>query len=47
MCADKTIKLDPAESILKYKVGGEIKLNQAAFVLIYKVFFTEIESRYL
>ena len=47
MCVDKTIKLDSTKSILKYKVGDEIKLNEAAFVLIYKAFFTELESRYL
>ncbi len=43
MCADKTIKLDSAKSILKYKVGDEIKLNEAAFVLIYKAFLLSLK----
>jgi len=28
MCADKTIKFDPAKSVLKYRIGDEIKLNE-------------------
>ncbi|MBI3243400.1 MAG: hypothetical protein HYZ49_14015 [Chloroflexi bacterium] len=47
MRADKTIKFDPAKSVLKYKVGDEIKLNQADFLLIYKAFFAELESKFL
>lgn len=47
MCADKTIKFEPAKSVLKYEVGDEIKLNEADFLLIYKAFFAEIESKYL
>ena len=39
MCADKTIKYNPAKSVLKYKVGDEIKLNEADFLLIFKAFF--------
>jgi len=47
MCADKAIKFDAAESVLKYGVGDEIKLNEAHFILLSSAFFTEIESRYL
>ena len=47
MCADKSIKFDQAKSGLKYKVGEEIKLSEADFLLIYKAFFAEIESKYL
>jgi hypothetical protein len=36
MSADKTIKLDPAKSISKYKVGDKIKLNKEAFVALFK-----------
>ena len=31
ICADNTIKLNPAKSILKYREGDEIKLNKADF----------------
>jgi hypothetical protein len=47
MGSDNTIKYDPAGSVLKYKVGDEIKINEADFVLLYKAFFTEIESKFL
>ncbi len=47
MCADKTIKFDPAKSVLKYRVGDEIKLNEADFILLSSAFLAEIESKYL
>jgi len=47
MTADKSIKLSPARSVLKYQVGDEIKLNEADFLLISKAFFAEIQSKYL
>jgi hypothetical protein len=46
MAADKTIKMDPATSVLKYQVGDEIKLNAEDFLLLSKAFFAEIESKY-
>jgi hypothetical protein len=46
MSADKTIKLDPAKSISKYKAGDKIKLNKEAFVALFKAFFAEIEGKY-
>jgi len=47
MCADKTIRFDPAKSVLKYRVGDEIKLNEADFIRLSSAFFAEIESKYL
>ena len=47
LCADNTIKLNPDKSVLKYKVGDEIKLNEAGFLLLSKAFLDEIESKYL
>jgi hypothetical protein len=47
MGADKTIKYEPAKSVLKYQVGDEIKLNEADFHLLYKAFLAEIESKFL
>lgn len=42
-----TIKSDPTESVLKYRVGDKIKLNEADFLRISKGFFAEIERKYL
>ena len=46
MAADKQIKLDPATSILKYRVGDEIELSESDFVLLAKAFFAEIKRKY-
>ena len=47
VCADNTIKLNPATSVLKYKVGDEITLSEAEFLLLFKAFFAEIERKYV
>jgi hypothetical protein len=47
MCTDKTIKFDPAKSVLKYKAGDEIKLNEEDFVRLSDAFFVEIEKKYM
>ena len=47
MSADTTIKFDPSGSVLKYKVGDEIKMNEADFVAISSAYFAEIDSKYL
>jgi hypothetical protein len=47
MGADKTIKFDPAQSVLKYEVGDQIELHEADFILLYRAFFAEIESKFL
>jgi hypothetical protein len=44
---DNTIRLNPDKSILKYKVGDEIKLNEVQFEELSGAFFTEIEKKYL
>ena len=41
------IKLMPEESVLKLKVGDEVKLTEAGFVRLSKAFFAEIEKKYL
>jgi hypothetical protein len=47
MCADKTIKYDPAKSVLKYQVGDQIGVTEAEFVRLSAAFFAEIESKFL
>jgi hypothetical protein len=47
MGSDTSIKLIPAESVLKHQVGDQIKLTQEDFLLMSKAFFAEIETKYL
>ena len=47
LCEYKTIKYDPTKAILKYRIGDEIKLNEAEFIRFASAFFSEIESKYL
>lgn len=47
MTMNKSIKLSPEKSALKYRAGDEIKVHEADFVLISKAFFAEIEQGYL
>jgi hypothetical protein len=46
MVADKTIKLNPSRSVLKYKTGDEIKMREPDFLLLSNAFFAEIENKY-
>lgn len=39
MLVDKTIKLNPEKSVLKYKAGKEIKLNEAGFFKNFQIIF--------
>ena len=36
VCADKTIKYVSAKSVLKYEVGGAIRLSERDFILLSK-----------
>jgi hypothetical protein len=47
MLADKSVKLDPKKSVLKFQVGDTIRLNEAQFVAIFHAYFAEIEAKFL
>ena len=45
--AGASIKLPPERSVLKLRVGDDVKLSEADFVRLSKAFFAEIEKKYL
>ena len=47
MSPDKTITFDPAKSVLQYRIGDELKLNDTAFKHLSSVLDGDIERRYL
>jgi hypothetical protein len=44
--ADKTIKFDPAKSVLRLQPGDEIRLSEADFVRLSNAFFAEIAAKF-
>jgi hypothetical protein len=46
MTADKTIRMKPANSVLGYEVGDEIRLSVADFRRLADGFLAEIETKY-
>jgi hypothetical protein len=47
LAIDNSIAYDASQSVLKVKVGDEIKVTEAGFLLLYKAFFAEIENKFL
>ena len=47
LSADKTIKFKAANSVLKLQIGEEINLTESDFVLLFKAFFAEIETKFV
>ena len=46
LLANKTIKYDPARSILKLAIGAPIVLTAETFARLADAFFAEIEARF-
>jgi hypothetical protein len=47
LLADKSIKLSPAKSVLKYEQGDQITLSEAQFKQLSKAYFDEIERKFV
>jgi hypothetical protein len=43
----KSMMYDPTNSVLKYKIGDEIKLQEVDFELLFKAFFSEMERKFV
>jgi hypothetical protein len=46
LTADKTIKYDPEASILKLKIGDEIRIGEARFLALFRAYFAELRRRF-
>jgi hypothetical protein len=46
LCADKTIKYNPETSVLKLRVGDEIRLDEQQFLQLFGAFFSEIQQKF-
>ncbi len=46
LAADKTIKYTPEKSVLKLRIGDEIRLDEAQFRALFTAFFSEIERKF-
>lgn len=44
--AGASIKLPPEKSVLKLRVGDDVKLSEADFVRLFRAFFAEIEKKF-
>jgi hypothetical protein len=43
----KSMLYDPAKSVLKYKLGDDIKLKEEDFELLFEAFFSEMERKFV
>ena len=50
MCTGETnskTKYSPEKSLMKLKIGDDIRLTESAFVALFKAFFEEIETKFV
>ncbi len=47
MSADKTVKYDPAKSVLNYRLGDKIALTEGDFARICEAFLSEVQAKYV
>ena len=45
LLADKTIAYKPETSVLKFRVGDEIRISEARFTLLFEAFSAEIKRK--
>jgi len=46
MTTDSTIKMKPENSVLKFKVGDEIKISASAFAKLSEAFFADMHKKF-
>ena len=46
LTADKTIKYDPEASVLKVRIGDDIRVGEASFLLLFRAYFAELRRRF-
>jgi hypothetical protein len=44
--ADKTIKYTPETSVLKLRIGDEIRLDEKQFLALFEAFFAETRRKF-
>ncbi|MGH6951996.1 MAG: hypothetical protein ACREH4_14115 [Vitreimonas sp.] len=46
LCADKTIKYQPETSVLRLRIGDEVRLNESQFLRLFRAYFAELRNKF-